>query len=329
MIRPRRLRRTASLRSLVQEVKVSPSSLIYPVFVKEGHNICEEISAMPGQFHLSPDRLPFLFDKIAQAGVSSVLFFGLPSSKDETGSGAWADDGVVQQGLRAVRQNFPHMTLITDVCLCEYTSHGHCGMVKRDGCDCWTVDNDSTLPLLARAALSHVEAGADVVAPSDMMDRRVAALRHALDESGFDDRAVFSYAVKYSSAFYGPFRVAVESAPAFGDRRSYQMDPHNGREALLEAELDELEGADALIVKPGLPYLDVLSQVVQQSHRPVGAYWVSGEYSMIKAAAAKGWIDGKAVTCESALAFFRAGAQMLITYSALELAQWMGDGTFQ
>lgn len=326
MFRPRRLRRTPTLRRLVRETRVSPDSLIYPMFIQEGKNICEEIPSMPGQYHYSPDRLAAGVEQAQKAGVNAVLLFGLPDHKDELGSGAYAADGVVQQGIRAIRREFPDLVIITDVCLCEYTSHGHCGMLKNDRNNCKYVDNDSTLPVLAQTAVSQVEAGADVVAPSDMMDGRVAAIRAALDKAGYLDTPIFSYAVKYASSFYGPFRDAAGSAPAFGDRRGYQMDFHNFRESLLEAELDEDEGADAIIVKPGLPYLDVLSAVAAESRRPMISYWVSGEYSMIKAAARNGWISEQGVVCESAVAFYRAGANMLITYHAKELAGWMKQG---
>ncbi len=325
MFRPRRLRRTAALRSLVRQTRVSPDSLIYPLFVQEGRDIKEEISAMPGQYHYSPDRLGEAVAEAWDAGVRAVLLFGLPDHKDEVGSEAYSADGVVQQAIRALRDHFPELVIIADLCLCEYTSHGHCGLICQQG-HRWTVDNDATLEILAKTALSQLAAGADVVAPSDMMDGRVAAIRQAMDEGGFQDRALFSYAVKYASAFYGPFREAAGSAPAFGDRRGYQMDYHNFRESLMEAQLDQDEGADAIIVKPGLPYLDVLSAVAAQSRRPLASYWVSGEYSMIKAAAAKGWIDEAAVVCESAVAFYRAGANMLITYHAKELARWMKEG---
>lgn len=321
LIRPRRLRRTAAMRAMVRETRLSPSMLVYPVFVREGRGIVEDIDAMPGQKRYSPDTLPTLLERVAEAGVDNILFFGLPEHKDERGSGAYAEDGVVQQALREGKKRFPHMLFVADVCMCEYTSHGHCGVLKGE-----TVDNDPTLDLLARTAVTQAQAGADVVAPSDMMDGRVGAIRQALDAAGLEDTAILSYAVKYASAFYGPFREAAGSAPAFGDRRSYQMDPRNGREALREVALDLEEGADMVMVKPGLPYLDVLSRVKATSPVPVGAYCVSGEYSMIKAAAARGWLDEERAVCEAATCLVRAGADILITYHAPELAGWIREG---
>lgn len=324
--RPRRLRRTAQLRNLVAETRVSKDSLIYPLFVTAKRDAKDEISAMPGQYHWGVDRLPELLDRLAALGVKSLLFFGLPDHKDEIGSSSWDENGPVQQALRCARFRHPEMTLIADVCLCEYTSHGHCGCLKQDDRGSWTVDNDATLPLLARAALSLLDAGADAAAPSDMMDGRVAALRQEMDRQGFLDRAIFSYAAKFASSFYGPFRQAAGSAPAVGDRKSYQMDPRNGREAIKEALLDEDEGADVLIVKPGLAYLDVVARLRERTDLPIASYWVSGEYSMIKAAAARGWIDERSVTCEAATSIIRAGAGMIITYSAPELAGWIDEG---
>ncbi len=321
IFRPRRLRRTAAIRDMAAETRLSPSMLVYPVFIREGKNIIEDIPAMPGQKRYSPDLFPKFLEEAANAGIKSVLLFGLPEHKDECGSGAWDENGVIQQALRIGKKNFPEMTFIGDVCLCEYTSHGHCGMLKGD-----TVDNDPTVELLARTALSQAQAGADVVAPSDMMDGRVGAIRAALDGAGMDDTIIFSYAVKYASAFYGPFREAAGSAPAFGDRRSYQMDPRNVREALREAELDVEEGADMIMVKPGLPYLDVLTKVKEAFDVPVGAYCVSGEYSMIKAAAANGWLDEERVVAESAVCLARAGADIIVTYFAPELARMMKEG---
>ncbi len=321
IFRPRRLRRTAAIRDLAAETRLSPSMLVYPVFIREGKKITEEIPAMPGQKRYSPDTFPEFLEKAAKAGINSVLLFGLPEHKDECGSQAWADNGVIQQALREGKKNFPEMTFICDVCLCEYTSHGHCGLLKGG-----TVDNDPTVELLAKTALSQAQAGADVVAPSDMMDGRVGAIRAALDGAGMCDTIIFSYAVKYASAFYGPFREAAGSAPAFGDRRSYQMDPRNAREALREAALDIDEGADMIMVKPGLPYLDVLSRVKETFDVPVGAYCVSGEYSMIKAAAANGWLDEERVIAESAICLARAGADIIITYFAPELAAMMKEG---
>lgn len=321
ILRPRRLRRTQAIRDMVRETRLSPSMLIYPLFVREGQNVVEEIPAMPGQMRWSPDTLPRVLERTARAGIGGVLLFGVPDHKDETGSGAWAEDGVVQRAMRAAKREFPDLTVVGDVCLCEYTSHGHCGVLKGQ-----TVDNDPTLELLARAAVSQAQAGADIVAPSDMMDGRVGAIRSALDEAGLQDTLIFSYAVKYASAFYGPFREAAGSTPSFGDRKSYQMDPHNVREALKEARLDVEEGADMIMVKPGLPYLDVLRAVKERVCVPVGSYSVSGEYSMIKAAAEKGWLDEERVVSESAVCLARAGADILITYFALSLAEWIREG---
>ena len=321
LMRPRRLRRTAAMRAMVRETRLCPSMLVYPIFVREGRGIVEDISAMPGQKRYSPDTLPQVLERVAKAGVGNVLFFGLPEHKDECGSGAYDDGGVVQQALREGRKRFPEMLFIADVCMCEYTSHGHCGLLKGD-----TVDNDKTLELLAQTAVSQARAGADIVAPSDMMDGRVGAIRAALDAAGLEDTAILSYAVKYASAFYGPFREAAGSAPSFGDRKSYQMDPRNSREAMRELDLDLKEGADMVMVKPGLPYLDILRAVKEVSPVPVGAYCVSGEYSMIKAAAANGWLDEERAVCETATCLVRAGADILITYHAPELAGWIREG---
>jgi len=309
------------MRAMVRETRLSPSMLVYPVFIREGRKITEDIDAMPGQKRYSPDVFPGVLESLAVAGVNNVLLFGLPEHKDEAGSGAYAEDGVVQQALREGRKHFPQMLFITDVCLCEYTSHGHCGVLKGE-----VVDNDPTVELLARTAVSQALAGADVVAPSDMMDGRVGAIRAALDKAGLEETAVLSYAVKYASAFYGPFREAAGSAPAFGDRRGYQMDPRNSREAMRELALDLEEGADMVMVKPGLPYLDVLKAVKEVSPVPVGSYNVSGEYSMIKAAAMKGWIDEERAVCEAATCLVRAGADILITYHAPQLAGWILEG---
>lgn len=319
--RPRRLRGAEPLRSMVRETRMAKSSLIYPVFVREGTNTAEEIAAMPGQLRYSVDRLPQIADKLLSAGVDKLMLFGIPDEKDELGSGAYRADGIVQRALLKLKRDFPSLYCITDVCLCEYTSHGHCGMLRGH-----SVDNDKTLPLLARTALSHVQAGADMVAPSDMMDGRVGAIRALLDQNAYLDVPIMSYAVKYSSAFYGPFRDAAGSAPAFGDRKGYQMDYHNGREALREAALDLDEGADILMVKPALSYLDVISRVSSSFPAPLAAYSVSGEYAMIKAAARAGYIDEVAIVCETATSIFRAGASMLITYYAPELAGYMAEG---
>ena len=297
------------------------SSLIYPMFVVEGTGIRHEIPSMPGQYHYSLDMLPEALSEVADSGVSSILLFGIPDKKDEIGSSAWAEDGIVQKALQIGKKEVPELYYITDVCMCEYTSHGHCGALC--GHD---VDNDETLPLLARTALSHVEAGADMVAPSDMMDGRVAAIRTILDENGHKETPIMSYAVKYASAFYGPFREAADSAPSFGDRKTYQMDYHNAKEGIKEALLDVEEGADLVMVKPALSYMDVIRRVSETVHVPVAAYSVSGEYAMIKAAAAKGWINEEAIVCESAASIYRAGADVLITYYAKELAKFMEEG---
>jgi porphobilinogen synthase len=313
--RLRRLRRTGALRSLVRETRLDVADLVYPLFVGPESLKNEELPAL-GRF--SVDDLSREAEELLGLGISSVILFGIPEEKDDEGSGAYAADGIVQRALRALRERYPDLVLITDVCLCEYTSHGHCGVIE-DG----EVANDATLELLARSAVSHVEAGADVVAPSDMMDGRVAALRAALDEAGFAETAIISYAAKYASAFYGPFREAAESAPSFGDRRGYQMDPANVREALRECELDVAEGADVLMVKPALPNLDVLRSVRERFDLPVAAYNVSGEYAMVKAAAARGWMDERQAATESLTAIRRAGADFVVTYWAKELAGWL------
>jgi porphobilinogen synthase len=313
--RLRRLRRTGALRSLVRETRLDVADLVYPLFVGPESMRNEELPAL-GRF--SVEDLAREAEELLGFGISSVILFGIPADKDDEGSGAYAADGIVQQALRALRERYPDLVLITDVCLCEYTSHGHCGVIE-DG----EVANDATLELLSRTAVSHAEAGADVVAPSDMMDGRVAALRAALDEGGFPDTPIVSYAAKYASAFYGPFREAAESAPSFGDRRGYQMDPANVREALRECELDAAEGADALLVKPALPNLDVLRAVRERFDLPVAAYNVSGEYAMLKAAAARGWLDERQAATESLTAIKRAGADFVVTYWAKELAGWL------
>jgi len=314
--RPRRLRRTATLRSMVRETVLTPADFIYPLFVTPGKGVRQEVAAMPGVERLSVD---LLVDEVKSAwdmGVLAVLLFGLPQKKDETGSDAASPRGAVQQAVRALKKALPDLVVITDVCLCGYTSHGHCGIVHRG-----EIDNDATLEVLAQVALSHAEAGADMVAPSDMMDGRVGAIREALDDRGFERVSIMSYAVKYASAFYGPFREAAESAPKYGDRRGYQMDPANAREAMREATLDVEEGADIIMVKPALPYLDIISQLAAEFDVPLAAYQVSGEYSMIKAAAAQGWLDETAVLLESLTAIKRAGADMILTYFAKEAAR--------
>lgn len=319
--RPRRLRKTPAIRSLVRETRVSKSSLVYPVFVKEGTGIVDPIPSMDGQFHYSPDMLHIELEKVQQAGVPAVLLFGLPAKKDERGSSAWDADGPVQQALRMAKRDFPGLYLITDVCMCEYTTHGHCGILRGD-----EVDNDKTLEVLAKTALSHARAGADMVAPSDMMDGRVLALRQALDSGNFSEIPIMSYAVKFSSVFYSPFRDAAGSAPAFGDRKGYQMDYHNPREAIREAALDVEQGADILMVKPALSYLDIVREIKNRFDLPLAAYSVSGEYAMMKAAANGGLLAEAAMVCETAVAMFRAGADILITYYAKELAGWMDQG---
>ena len=313
--RLRRLRRSGALRSLVRETRIDRADLVYPLFVGPESRANEELPAL-GRF--SVDGLSGEVEELLGLGLSSVILFGIPEEKDEEGSGAYASDGIVQQALRSLRERYPDLVLVTDVCLCEYTSHGHCGVIENG-----EVANDATLELLTRTAVSHVEAGADVVAPSDMMDGRVAALRAALDDAGFEETAIVSYAAKYASAFYGPFREAAESAPSFGDRRGYQMDPANVREALRECELDVAEGADALIVKPALPNLDVIRAARERFDLPVAAYNVSGEYAMVKAAAARGWLDERQAATESLTAISRAGADFIVTYWAKELAAWL------
>ena len=313
--RLRRLRRSGALRSLVRETRLDRADLVYPLFVGPESRANEELPAL-GRF--SVDDLSREVEELLALGLSAVILFGIPEEKDEEGSGAYASDGIVQRALRSLRERYPDLVLVTDVCLCEYTSHGHCGVIENG-----EVANDATLELLARTAVSHVEAGADVVAPSDMMDGRVAALRAALDDAGFAETAIVSYAAKYASAFYGPFREAAESAPSFGDRRGYQLDPANVREALRECELDVAEGADALIVKPALPNLDVIRAARERFDLPLAAYNVSGEYAMVKAAAARGWLDERQAATESLTAISRAGADFIVTYWAKELAAWL------
>ena len=319
--RPRRLRGSENLRKMVRETIMDKSSLIYPLFVKEGTGIEEEIPSMEGQFRYSVDRLPFELERLQNAGVNSIMLFGIPDHKDEVGSGAYDPNGIVQKALREAKKQFPDMYYITDVCMCEYTSHGHCGVLC--GHD---VNNDATLELLAKTAVSHVEAGADMVAPSDMMDGRVRAIREALDANGHYGAPIMSYAVKYASAFYGPFRDAAGSAPSFGDRKSYQMDFHNRREGMKEALTDVEEGADIIMVKPAMSYLDMVSEVSKAVNVPVATYSVSGEYAMVKAAAKMGWIDEERIMCEMAVSAYRAGAQIYLTYYAKELAKCMDEG---
>ena len=314
VIRPRRLRKNETIRNMVAETAVNPDSLVYPMFVVEGENVKEEIPSMPGQFRFSIDEILKELESCVALGIKSILLFGIPNYKDEMASSAYDDDGIVQRAVRSIKAKFPELFVITDVCLCEYMSHGHCGIVKEDG----DVDNDPTLELLAKTALSHADAGADMVAPSDMMDGRVAAIRSKLDEKCFKDTPIMAYSAKFASAYYGPFRDAADSAPHFGNRRSYQMDVRNGREALHEVELDLEEGADIVMVKPGLAFLDVLRQTADMSNVPVAVYNVSGEYSMVKAAAKMGWIDEKAIIRENLIAMKRAGADIIITYHAKE-----------
>lgn len=320
-VRMRRLRRTQNIRNMVQEVQLNMSDYIYPIFVIEGQDIKNEIPSMPGIYQFSLDHLLEEVQRAVDAGVIAIMLFGIPVKKDECGSEAYNDDGIIQQAVRLVRAHYPELVISTDVCMCEYTSHGHCGLIKGE-----TVDNDSTLELLAKIAVSHAKAGADILAPSDMMDGRIGVIRDALDEAGYKDVIIMAHAVKYASSFYGPFRDAAESAPHFGDRKSYQMDPASGtRQALAEIALDVEEGADMVIVKPGLPYLDLVSEAYENTLVPVVAYNVSGEYAMVKAAAQNGWIDEKAIVMEMMLAFKRAGAKMVITYHAIDIGNWLKE----
>ena len=317
--RLRRLRRTPVLRDLVRETHLGPEHLVLPLFVEAGLDGRKPIEAMPGVERLSIDALVEEAGAARAAGVPAVLLFGIPDAKDPEGTGAYDDEGIVQLAVRALKAAHPELLVITDVCLCEYTSHGHCGLLREDG----SVDNDSSVDLLARTAISHARAGADIVAPSDMMDGRVGAIRAELDAEGFGDTAILAYSAKFASAFYGPFREAADSAPAFGDRRAYQMDPANGDEAIREALLDVEEGADAIMVKPALPYLDVLARLKERTLLPLAAYHVSGEYAMVKAAAAAGMLDERAAALESLLSIRRAGADIVITYFAKDAAQWL------
>lgn len=319
--RPRRLRGNENIRRMVRETRMDKASLIYPMFVKEGTGIVEEIPSMEGQYRYSVDTMCRKLESLTKDGVRSVMLFGIPDKKDETGSGAYDANGIVQRALREAKKEFPDMYYVTDVCMCEYTSHGHCGVLC--GHD---VDNDKTLKLLADTALSHVEAGADMVAPSDMMDGRIAAIRSRLDGAGFMGIPIMSYAVKYASAFYGPFRDAAGSAPSFGDRKTYQMDFHNSREGLKEALLDVEEGADIVMVKPAMSYLDLVTKVKEAVNVPVASYSVSGEYAMVKAAAKMGWIDEERIISEMAVGAYRAGSDIYITYFAEELAKFMDEG---
>jgi porphobilinogen synthase len=317
-LRLRRLRRNEALRALVRETRIDVGDLIYPLFVVEGNKTKQDIASMPGQYRLSSDLLPKEVENIAKLGIPAIILFGIPEKKDEVGSQAYHPKGVIQQAIKAIKKATPELLVITDVCLCEYTSHGHCGVVVNGD-----VDNDKTLELLAKTALSHAQAGADMVAPSDMMDGRVKAIRESLDGNGFHNIPIMAYAAKYASAFYGPFREAAESAPQFGDRRSYQMDPPNWREALREVEQDIAEGVDIVMVKPALPNLDVIRKVRDTFNYPLAAYSVSGEYAMVKAAAQQGWLDEKRIVLEMLTAIKRAGADIIITYYAKEAAQWL------
>lgn len=322
--RPRRLRQSPALRRLVRETSLDPGQLVLPLFVRSGRKVRRPISSMPGVFQLSLDEVLREAAQALKAGVPALLLFGIPDRKDDRASGAYARTGIVQQAVRMLKREFPQMLIITDVCLCEYMAHGHCGIVQQ-GKSGARILNDVTLKLLARTAASHVEAGADIVAPSDMMDGRVRAIREALDDLGFTETPIMSYAAKFASGFYGPFREAAESAPKFGDRRSYQMDAANANEALREVALDLREGADIVMVKPALAYLDIIYRVKKEFGYPTAAYAVSGEYSLVKAAAEKGWIDERAVTLETLLAMRRAGADILITYAATEVARWLRE----
>ncbi len=315
-VRPRRLRRNDLLRSMVREARLEPSSLVYPLFVCPGEGVKREVGSMPGNYQMSVDHIVRECADVASLGIPGVILFGLPESKDEEASGAYAEDGIVQRAVRAIKKEVKKLLVITDVCLCEYTSHGHCGRIKND-----EVDNDSSLELLARTALSHARAGADVVAPSDMMDGRVGAIRRTLDENGFASMPILAYAAKYASAFYGPFREAAESTPQFGDRRGYQMDPANQREAMREIALDIEEGADIIMVKPAMPYLDVIYRAKQEFRLPVAAYQVSGEFSMILAAARNGWLDLDRTMWETLTSIRRAGADIILTYFAKTAAK--------
>lgn len=321
MFRTRRLRANANIRSMVRETRISKDSLIYPMFFEEGENIFEEIESMPGQYRMSIDRCDGVIKELLDAGVKSVMLFGIPKHKDEVGSEAYHDHGIVQEAVRYIKKNYPDIYVIGDVCMCEYTSHGHCGILK--GHD---VDNDTTIKYIAKIALSQVEAGADMVAPSDMMDGRVGEIRELLDANGYKNIPIMSYSAKYASAFYGPFRAAADSAPAFGDRKTYQMDVHNIREALKEVYDDVEEGADIVMVKPAMSFLDVVAKVKEITDIPVAAYSVSGEYAMVKSAAKNGFIDEEKIMCEMAVSAFRAGADIYITYYAKELAKCIDKG---
>ena len=319
-LRPRRLRRTPAIRDMVRENSVSVKDLVYPIFVVAGENVKEEIPSMPEVYHLSVDNAVKVAKEVYELGIPAIEVFGLPEYKDEIGSSAWDLNSPVQRAMRAIKKEVPSLVIVGDVCLCQYTTHGHCGELCGH-----EVDNDATLKLLAKVAVSQAESGADIIAPSDMMDGRVAVIREALDEAQFKDVSIMSYAVKYASAYYGPFRDAADSAPHFGDRRGYQMDPANSREAMKEVELDMAEGADIIMVKPALCYLDIVRQVRDKIDRPVAVYNVSGEYAMVKAAAKNGWIDEKRIVMESLTSMKRAGADIIITYHAIDVAKWLKE----
>ncbi|TAK28770.1 MAG: porphobilinogen synthase [Chloroflexota bacterium] len=319
--RLRRLRGTEAMRQMVRETRLEADDFIYPLFVTHGQDVRQEISSMPGNYQFSIDQLLAEVEETAKLAIPAVLLFGLPASKDEVGSEAYAQDGIVQQAVRAIKAAVPQMLVVTDVCLCEYTSHGHCGIIEGG-----TVLNDPTLELLVKTAISHAEAGADIIAPSDMMDGRIGAIRRGLDESGFSQVPIMAYSAKYASSFYGPFREAAESAPQFGDRRGYQMDPANGREAMREIALDVEEGADIVMVKPALSYLDIIRRARDEFALPIAAYNVSGEYSLVKAAAKMGWVDEQRMTLEILTSIKRAGADIIITYHAKDAARWLREG---
>ncbi|MCR5176532.1 MAG: porphobilinogen synthase [Anaerovibrio sp.] len=319
-LRPRRMRINENIRSMVRETSISVKDFVYPIFVVPGNNVREEISSMPGCYHLSVDKAVEIARTIHDLGIPAVEVFGLPEYKDEQGSSAWDMNSPVQRAISAIKKSVPELVIVGDVCLCQYTTHGHCGQL----CGHY-VDNDATLKLLQKVAVSQAQSGADIIAPSDMMDGRVAAIREALDEDGHSNVSIMSYAVKYASGYYGPFRDAADSAPQFGDRRAYQMDPANSREAMKEVELDLAEGADIIMVKPALAYLDIVRQVRDTINHPVAVYNVSGEYAMVKAAAAKGWIDEKRIVLESLTSMKRAGADIIITYHAIDAAGWLHE----
>lgn len=320
MDRTRRLRQTVAMRDMVRENHVRVDELIYPLFVMEGENLAEPVESMPGICQYSLDRMNEELDRVKEAGIPAILIFGIPAHKDEVGSGAYDEHGIVQEAIRRIKKDYPDLIVIADVCLCEYTSHGHCGLI-RDG----IILNDETLPLLAKSAVSYAEAGADIVAPSDMMDKRVGAIRKALDEAGFTYTPIMAYSAKFASGYYGPFRDAAHSAPGFGDRKTYQMDPANGQEALREVEEDLAEGADLIIAKPAMAYMDIIRAIHENYNVPIVAYNVSGEYAVVKAAAANGWIDEKKIVMENMIGMKRAGAKMIITYHALDVARWIRE----